>query len=167
MATPVKPIKALLEAADALIGHSADAREKVASESHSDIDQLADRLLGATDAVDVSNKPAQPEGSFTEVEKTAMALNRIQCASYLDAMSKVAAFEKKAKSEGYTQEQIDEALSKTAAKSKLLSLPQFTAVTEMAKKAPSDLNMPKKVPQDKNVLSKRLGRIPLTKSLGY
>jgi uncharacterized tellurite resistance protein B-like protein len=159
--TAVRSLQTLFEAADALTGKADSASLAKTAAVVSETDLLAAQLLGADQPVEI-----EPALEAPESEKVAMAMNRVHTASFLDAVVKVENFEKQAREEGFSEAQIEEALSKTAAKALIKNLPEFVAATSAAGK-PSDLNIPKKNPSGKPTLSQQLGRLPLTKNLGY
>jgi hypothetical protein len=101
----VRPLKDLLKEADRF----STSLSKVASASPAepdDIATLAERLMGAESVVE----------SNAGYEKVAMAINRAEALLQIETLQKIAHFEEQALKAGFTQEQIDEAVEKIAAK---------------------------------------------------
>lgn len=107
----VRPLSELLAEADSLI-KTASPRLPIGEAL-----ELSSVLLSATDSIEVI-----PDAD-TSLEKVAEALNRLHVASLLDEFQKVDNFEKKAAENGFSPEQIGEALSKVAAEKTLRNLP--------------------------------------------
>lgn len=141
---------------------AAAPHEKTASVSN--VENLVALLSQASEEVLIPD--AQGPSATVEIEKVALAYNRLQTASCLDAMMKVASFEEKAKAEGYTNEQIEEVLSKTSAKKTLENLPILVAISGGLTKT-EDKNSRPKYPKKKPTMDQLLGRIPVTRNLGW
>lgn len=118
----LKPLKNLLAEADAFIGTSASAPLNEVK-PHKEIEKIASLLGAANQPIDVDLPPVP-----SEMEKAAAALNILHAAAEIDMAKRVESFVKKAEKEGYTPEQIDEALGKIAAKRLKESLPILTAL---------------------------------------
>jgi hypothetical protein len=143
----------LLKQADELLGKSSSEVEKTASP----VDQVAALLEGASE--EVSLEGAAPS---TDFEKVALSLNRLHTANCLDTISKVASFEEKARAEGFDENQIQEALAKTAAKQMLDHLPLLVAMTDLPMQG-KDKNKLKATPSE----DKKQKRLPITENMGY
>jgi len=158
----VKPLQELLDQADALC--KGTALSKVASAQESEVSALANLLVGAETDVKVDYDPEAFKQ--TEIDKIAESLNRVQTASEIDVVLKLADFEKKAQAEGYTQEQINEAFSKIAAEKIAKNIPLLAAMGFVGFTG-EDKNSPTKKPDKKKSQRQLLGRLDLTKSMGY
>jgi hypothetical protein len=163
----VKPLKTLLEQADAFC-HGSDM-SKTASAQESSVLALADLLSGAS--ADVTIDYDSEAIKQTEIDKIAESLNRVQTASEIDMVLKLADFEKKAEAEGFTKEQISEAMSKIAAEKIAQSIPLLvaTGMIPLTGKEENRNVLPKKpVKNDKDKSQRKLlGRLSLTKVMGY
>ena len=107
-------LKSLLDRADELIkGSSAVAATKEAQDvrPRDQVDDVAEVLVSATAPVAM---PAGSEG-WTEIEKTAMALNVLNAASEVDMIKRMEKFAAAARAEGYSDDQICEAMTKISA----------------------------------------------------
>ena len=92
-------------------------------------------------------------------------MNRVQTATELNILSKLAQFEDKANLEGYTEEQVGEAFDKMAAETLARNLPVLAAMGFVGMLGKDKNSLPKK--PDGKTQGKLLGRIPLSRSLGY
>lgn len=160
----MRPLKELLAQADALIGASAPASSLEKSAASSEAESLAVLLSGATESVTLGQGQSDSVAA-TEIEKAAMAMSRVHTAVCIDAMTKVSQFEEKARKAGYDESQIQEALSKTAAKKMVDNLPLLVAVTEAPAGTSPDRNVLPVKPTKKSSLDR--GRLMLTRNLGY
>lgn len=158
----VKPLKELLAQADALCGGPAMSKEASAQES--EVSALASLLASAETDVTVNYDSEAYKQS--EIDKIAESLNRVQTAAEIDVVLKLADFEKKAQAEGYTRDQIDEAFSKIAAEKIAKNIPLLAAMGFVGLLDKEDKNnLPKK--DSGKSQAKILGRLDLTKSVGY
>lgn len=153
----VKPLKDLLKEADVLsqsLGLNKTASSQAAPAD--DISKLAQELMQAEG---INN-----EGS--SFEKTAMALNRAEALLQIQTFQKIAAFRAQAKKAGYSEEQIEEAVEKVAAKKLKDNLAVLTAVEGVVDPGKDKNSLEKKkVPaHDVGQASKTKD---LTSSLGY
>lgn len=121
-----KSLKQLLDRADAFIAHgsSGSGLAKEAASNQDDVSALVELLLSADT---ISSEP-QTTQSQEEFEKTALSLNRLQAASEIADLVKVAHFCKLASQEGFAEEQIQEAVMKIAASRLLKNLPALTSM---------------------------------------
>lgn len=118
-------LKKLYETADSFL-ESADrsSLSKEASASKDDkLIKLAEELLSAEGGVEVA-----PNKVEFDMDKVAEALNIIDAAADIDSIIKAEAFEKRAKEEGYSDEQIADALNKVAAARVKKNLPIMIAL---------------------------------------
>lgn len=146
--TTRRPLKQLLDQADALIGATATSVSVKQASTDNEVSALADLLAGADASVSEEN-----------MDKIALSLNRVQAASEIADLVKVAEFHAKAVESGYTEAQIGEALSKLSAAKAMKSLPELVALGMIPKS------------EDKNVLPngnapKVIKKTDLTKSQG-
>ena len=152
-----KPLKLLLDQADALIKSAQPtSMSKSASTQDDEVSALVSTLAGADSEVIVEHGDLAQE----ELDKIAESYNRLQAAAEIDELHKLAAFEKKAIAEGYTEDQISEAFSKVAASKLAKTLPALTAMGFLTSTADAN-SLPKK-----GTLGKVLARQDLTKSQG-
>jgi len=163
----VKPLKTLLEQADEFCRSS--SMSKTASAEKSEASVLADILAGADANITIDYDSEAVKQA--EIDKIAESLNRVQTASEIDVVLKLAEFEKKAEAEGFTSEQISEAMSKIAAEKIAKNVPLLVAMGFVpVSGAGEDKNKlptrPVKESKDKSQ-AKMLGRLSLTKSVGY
>lgn len=154
----VKPLNDLLQQADKILGVT-----KVASASKSDeVSSLADTLAFATGIESQYGLNGKDLGQ-QQFEKVAKAMNKIAAQEEIQTLMSIEAFTKTASDQGYTEEQIREALEKEAAKKVKKNLSTLIALSEMAPSGP-----------DKNTLKKtfvhavgnELERVPNTQGLG-
>lgn len=117
----------LYRKADELISSSvpAESLSKTASTVAPDADvvKLADALTGAEGAVEVS-----ADTEVFDMDKVAESLNVIEAAAHIEILKKTELFEKRAKEEGYSDEQIRDALQKAAAAQTKKNLPIMVAL---------------------------------------
>lgn len=163
----VKPLKTLLAQADELCGGT--GMSKTASTPESEVSALAALLAGAETDIAIDYDPEAIKQ--TEIDKIAESLNRVQTASEIDMVLKLSNFEKKAEAEGFTKDQIKEALSKIAAEKIAKNIPLLIAMGFVPFSPPNEgpNGLPKKPVKDKKDKSQAemLGRENLTKSVGY
>lgn len=122
MPTRVASLASLLKTADELI---AGGSEKIAAKQESSIEKIAEALEAVSEPVEV-RAPSQPE--TVDMDKLAEAINVLDTAAEIEMFKRMETFEEKAKSEGYTEEQIGEAMSKVAAARLKKSLPVMVAL---------------------------------------
>lgn len=158
----VKPLKALLEQADEFC--KGPALTKVASAQESEASALASLLAGADADVTIHYDPKALKQ--VEIDKIAESLNRVQTAAEIDVVLKLSDFEKKAQAEGFTSEQISEAFSKIAADKIAKNIPLLAAMGFVGFSG-EDKNSRPKEPEKKKTQAQLLGRLSLTKSVGY
>ena len=136
MLTP-KPLKQLLDQADALIKSAQPTSAiKVASTQVDEVSALASLLAGADTSVTLNSDTTV---CTDEMDKIAESINRLQAAAELEEILKLAVFEKKASDEGFTQDQIIEAISKIGAAKLKKNLP-FLTTAGLFVGAEEDLN---------------------------
>lgn len=153
----VKPLKELLKEADTF-SRSLGLNKVASSQAAPDeISRLAEELLGANDLA------VHDDG----LEKTAMALNRAEALLQIQTLRKLATFRERALKDGHTEEQVNEAVEKIAAKKLHENLAILTAVDGIAIPVGKDKNSLEK----KKVPAREVGQAPLevnlTRSLGY
>lgn len=158
----VKPLSELLKQADEFTKVASPSVASRPAET-APVDAMASLLLSATEPVEL-DKVASEQPAEAEFEKLAEAFCRLHVAAVLDDASRVAAFEKKAAAEGYTPEQIDEALSKVAAEKTVKNLPLLTALSAAIGTGGKDVNA---LAPKKQGFSRMLGNYDLTKNVGY
>lgn len=158
-----KPLQELLNQANAFCAGA--TMSKVASAQESEVSVLAGLLAGAETNVTISYDSEALKQ--TEIDKIAESLNRVQTASEIDVVLKLADFEKRAQEEGYTQAQINEAFQKIAAEKIAKNIPLLAAMGFVGMGGSEDKNMILKKPDAKKSQAKILGRLDLTKSMGY
>jgi hypothetical protein len=158
----LKPLKALLEQADELIRGSGAGLSKEAS-TPDQVSALAELLAGADTETTVEYDPSETKQA--EIDKIAESLNRVQTAAELDMFFKLAHFEKRASEEGYSKEQVSEAMSKIAASKIAQSLPILAAMGFVGVKGEDKNSLPK-TPSGKSQ-GKLLGRLNMARSMGY
>lgn len=107
----VKPLQALLEEADRILGQTKTAAPAVADE----VSSLADTLSFATQLEEQIVGGAHAEPTNIEFEKVAKVINKLAAQIELDVILKAEQFRTAAVAQGYTEEQVEEALSKVAA----------------------------------------------------
>jgi hypothetical protein len=163
----VKSLKTLLDQADQFC--KSPALSKTASAQETEVSALANLLVGAETSVTINYDPEAAKQ--TEIDKIAESLNRVQTASEIDVVLQLADFEKKAGAEGFSRDQIKEALSKIAAVKIAKNIPLLVAMGFVPVSGPGE---------DKNALPKKpiketkdksqaqmLGSLNLSKSMGY
>jgi len=160
----VRPLKTLLDQADELLRGSGQTLSKTASVQESDVSALAKLLAGADTDITVSYDPIALKQA--EIDKIAESLNRVQTATEIDVLLKLADFEKKARTEGFTTEQINEAFSKIAADKIAKNIPLLAAMGFVGFTGEDKNTRPKK-PEAKKSQGQLLGRLNLMKSVGY
>lgn len=153
----VKPLKDLLKEADEFsqtlgLNKTASSNADTATD---EVTNFAQTLISA-EAVSVKD-----EG----FEKTALAMNRAEALLQIQTLQKIAEFRQRAAKDGYSEEQINEAIDKIAAKKVKENLKILTAVDGVAYQG-NDTSLEKK-----KILARQLGQAledkSLTKSLGY
>lgn len=142
-----RPLKDLLAEADKYLAPSPTAsgisKEASSVDSHtSEINWVADSLMSVTQLLE-EGAVKTASAVDPEFEKLAMAMNRVHAREQAAELVKAAAFAAKAASEGFTEFQIEEALSKHASKKVHKVLPMLAAVEGYASSTP-DMNTFKK-----------------------
>lgn len=107
----VKPLKDLLAEADRILGQTKEASAAVSDE----VSSLADTLLFANTLEEQFVQEEISAQTDEEFEKVAKAVNKIAAEIEWDVLTKADQFEEAALAQGYTQEQVAEAMSKIAA----------------------------------------------------
>lgn len=110
----VKSLRSLLDQADTFIKKASGPATEPAETS---VSALVSILTGAD--TEVTLTPEEP----LSFEKSAEALNRLLASAEIEEFKKLAGFQKRAAAEGYTGEQIDEALMKLESEKIAKSLP--------------------------------------------
>jgi hypothetical protein len=151
----VKPLKDLLKEVDRFSA-SLNKTASAAPSGPDDITAFAERLIG-TESVVSGN---------SGFEKMALAMNRAEALLQIETLQKIAKFEEYASKEGFSKEQIDEAVEKIAAKKTRDNLAVLMAVDGgIIPGVDKNTLVKKKVPAGE------LGQAPrekdTTKSLGY
>lgn len=162
----VKPLQTLLDQAAEFCKNTATGQvlEKTASASESEASALAGLLAGAETDITIQYDPEALKQA--EIDKIAESLNRVQTASEIDTVLQLAQFEKRAREEGFTNEQINEAFSKIAAEKIAKNVPLLAAMGFVGFSG-DDKNMRSKKPENKKSQAQLLGRLGLAKSVGY
>ena len=119
----VKPLKDLIAEADKFLGQTKTAAPVISDE----VSSLADTLAFATALEDQFVQPEQ-ESYDQDFEKVAKALNKAAAEIEWDVLSKAEQFEKTALARGYSETQVEEALSKIAAAKIKKNLPELVAM---------------------------------------
>lgn len=121
---PIRPLKELLEQADAMIKTSSAKPNTSVVKTASDVSAVLSALENAPSAADTSPGDLDQD----QIDKLAMASCRLQLAKEIEVGNRYAEFEKKAKAEGFSNQQIDEVLSKMAADKVHQHLPLLVAM---------------------------------------
>lgn len=127
----VRSLKDLIQEADQFLatdqGHSKEASP--VSGFSSEISSLAESCISASEIIESGafNNPLSKTAS-SEYEKLAMAVNRVHAKAQADDLARSAQFSEHARENGYTEYQIEEALSKVAAKKVKHVLPILAAI---------------------------------------
>lgn len=123
----MKPLKELLQQADSYLGTTKVASPVVVSDEVSSLantlafaERLEQQFTADTDYASVS--------ADEELEKVAKQINKIAAQAEIEVLATSEAFREKALGEGYTEDQIDEALSKIAAQRIKKNLGALTAI---------------------------------------
>lgn len=117
----VKPLATLLKEAEEFgqeYGQTKTASSRAAAADSSVMD-LANELLNADNVEELDST----------LEKTALAMNRANALAQIQTLQKLAQFRNKALSEGFSNEQVEEAVEKIAAKKLKENLKVLTAVS--------------------------------------
>ena len=152
-----KPLKDLMLQADKYIGIS-----KQASIISDEVSSLADTLKFASE-IEQQFLPTSDHGRNSEFEKVAKAIDKIAAQAELEVMIQSEQFEKAALSEGYTKEQVSEALSKVAAKKVHKHLGTLVSIGGLAPGIEDLNNLPK---TKKEEVGEEKRRFAATHSLG-
>jgi hypothetical protein len=152
-----KPLKDLMLQADKFMG-----MPKQAAAVSDEVSSLADTLKFASE-IEQSFSDTSASVDNAEFEKVAKAINKIAAQAELDVMIQSEQFEKAALAEGYTTEQVSEALNKLAAKKVHKHLGTILAIGGLAPDK-ADLNNIKPVKKEEIGEEKR--RFAATHSLG-
>jgi len=166
----VKPLKQLFAEADALIGKSSQHSKVAAAAFPSDeVANLAEALISAGALEKVAEaESVMPNQVDSDFEKIAIALNRAEAASQLEYLEKLSQFENQAKDSGYSDDQIEEAIEKIAAKEVKHNLSILTALSaDVPSPANEDKNCSKA--NKVNTKGKEQGKIDksVTENAGY
>jgi biopolymer transport protein ExbB/TolQ len=153
-----KPLKELLAQADQFMGNYKQASASISDE----VSSLADTLQFAA-SIEQKFSPASNEPEETEFEKVAKSINIAAAKAELETMIQSNRFEKAALAEGFSKEQIDEALQKVAAKKVHQNLGLLATIGGLAP-GKEDLNSLDTKKQKEVGEEKR--RFPATHSLG-
>lgn len=154
-----KPLPELLKQVDQILGIEKSAQAVQSDE----VFALADVLASAEGLEKTAG--SQETAVTPEFEKIAIALNRVVAAKQIMEFSKLAAFSKRAREEGYSDEQIDEALQKIAS-SHLKKNLGFLGAISAAGMGSSDENSLEKRPVKASSLGEASRRLPLARSAG-
>ena len=150
----VKPLKDLLQQADRFLGNT-----KVASAGASDeVSSLANTLQFATEI----EKSLNLDGN-NEADDAARAMNKIAAQAELEVLIQCDQFEKAALADGYTKEQVDEALQKIAAKKMHKNLGLLASVGGLA---PGEKDLNSQHPVKVKEIGEEKRRLPAAHSLG-
>jgi hypothetical protein len=114
----IRPLKDLLLEADKFLSNDSSLSKTAGPVEgySSEITSLVDSCLSASEVILTGAVRAAPKESFSDYEKLAMAVNRVHAHAFAEELQKTAQFAERAESAGYVDYQIDEALSKVAAK---------------------------------------------------
>jgi hypothetical protein len=159
----IKPLDQLLKEADRFLvpdeGISKSA--SAAAYANDGVVDLAEKLLSAGALESVAADKQE------EFEKVAEALNRAEARVEIDMLKKIAAFETKAQSQGYSQEQVNEAVNKIASQHLKKSLPILVGLeaSGVSKGEGKNSLEKKKVPAESIGQTSR--QVDLTRSLRY
>jgi hypothetical protein len=156
----VKPLKELIAQADRYLGET-----KLASAARvpDEVSSLADTLAFASQIEEGLNI-AETQGGLSDLEARAVEMNKIAAQIELDVYAQVAQFGIDALASGYTEEQVEEALSKIAAKKLHKHLGTLSAMSGLGLGG-EDKNSLKPSHSSKAVGGEKIS-VPLTKSLG-
>jgi hypothetical protein len=153
----VKPLKDLLKEADSFcrgLGITKSASPQAAVTDG--VSDLVSDLLGAESVV-------ADDGGF---EKAAMSLNRAEALLQIQTLQKLATFKERALEDGHSEQQVNEAIDKIAAKKIRENLVTLTAIDGL-----SDPSKDKNTLIKKKVPAQEIGQAPrdleLTRSLGH
>ena len=110
MRTLVTPLATLLKTADEMIvgGHS----KKASASLDPFVEKLAAALEGATESVQINSVELM---STAELDKIAQAINVLDTAEEIETYKGLQTFEEKARGEGFSENDISEAMQKIAA----------------------------------------------------
>jgi hypothetical protein len=155
----VKPLKELLKEVDdfdRVHGQLKTASPKAASVTD-DIASFADDLMGAK-TIEIN------DAGF---EKTAMAMNRAEALIQIKTLEKIAEFRTRAAKAGYTEQQIDEAVEKIAAKKLKENLGVLTATNSIVTPMGKDKNSLEMKKRPAKEIAQGLENKDLTTTMGY
>jgi len=152
-----KPLRDLIMQADKYIGIS-----KQASVMSDEVSSLANTLQFASE-IETGLGLSQNDNANLEFEKVAKAINKIAAKAELEVMIQSEQFEKAAIAEGYTKEQVSEALSKVAAKKVHKHLGTLASLGGLAPGVEDLNNLPK---AKKEEVGEEKRRFAATHSLG-
>ena len=161
----VKSLQTLLDQADQFC--KGPALSKTASAQETEVSALASLLAGAETSVTINEDSVATKQS--EIDKIAESLNRVQTASEIDVVLQLSDFEKKARAEGFSDEQIGEAMSKIAAEKIAKNIPLLVAMGFVPMGGEDKNKLPIKPNKDTKDKSQAqmLGGLNLSKSMGY
>lgn len=151
----MKPLKDLFVEADKYLGQT-----KIAAHVSDEVSSLADTLAFATQ---LEAQFEVPTATNEDLEKVAKTLNKIAASAEIEVMLQTEQFQTAARTYGYTEEQINEALDKVAAAKIHKNLGVLTAMGVLAP-SKKDLNSLEHL---KKVVSVGDGKrvLPLTRAL--
>lgn len=151
-----KPLPELLKQIDSVLGIEKKASAVVSDE----VFALADVLSSAESIQGSTNSP-----EFADFEKVAIALNRVVAANQIREMQKLSSFTKKAKAEGYSEEQVEEAIQKVASTHLKKNIGLLSAIGAAGLHT-EDKNTLEKRPVKAGSSGEASRRLPLTRSAG-
>lgn len=152
----IRPLSELLSRAEELIAHQ--PQTKLASGTSNEAEALSELLMSYSGGgIETTTE------SEVDLEKVAMAVNRLYLAAEIDTIHRIQEFEKRAATEGFAPEQIEEALSKVAAAKTRRNLAVLMGLGH--KLGPADKNVAPKHPT-KPLFASLLKTYDATKNLG-
>ncbi len=151
-----KPLPELLKQIDSVLGIEKKASSVVSDE----VFALADVLSSASQI-----EKSAGSSEFADFEKVAIALNRVVAANQINEMNKLSSFVKRAKAEGFSDEQVEEAVQKVAASHFKKNIGLLGAIGG-AGLCTDDVNTLKKRPVKAGSSGEASRRLPLTRSAG-
>jgi len=154
-----KPLKDLMAEADKFLGQTKTASAPLSDE----VSSLADTLSFASQIEQQFAGSSVTVLANSEFEKVAKAINKVAARIELDVMFQSSQFEKAAMGQGYSREQVNEALSKIAAQKVHKHLSTLATIGGLAP-GKEDLNSLK--PVHEKAIGEEKRRMPATHSLG-
>lgn len=155
----VKPLKDLIAEADRFLGQTKTAAPAASDE----VSLMADTLSFATQLEERIVGQVQTEPTNAEFEKVAKAINKLAARAELEVMAQTDQFRSAALNQGYTEEQVSEALSKIAAKKVKQNLSTLAALGSLPVGMVDENSLEK---QPVKAAGEEKRRLPLTRSLG-